>query len=119
MPELVVAGIIQAALFFVTVVEREWVWIERAPDDFRRVGARRKIWKVYIVEKTGLDWFRQEFGEDRSDPGRCAGPIVIHALLAIVRYGDPGPAMQHGFTHRGHGAGVVHGGAEIRAVSDV
>ena len=50
MPQLVIAGVIKAAFFFVPIVERQRVWVERAPDYFRIVGSGWKNRQIHIVE---------------------------------------------------------------------
>src|SRR4051812_23467669 len=118
MAKLILAGKIKVALFFVPVVEGKGIGIELAPDDFRVPGIGRQVRQIDIVKQTGLDRFRQDVGEDRSGPSRGAGPVEFDFGFAIVRDGDPGPAMQDRLAHRGDRAGIVNVRAEIRAVVD-
>ena len=74
----------EAALFFVAIVKRQRVWIERTPDNFRVVHFGWKNRQVHIVEQAGLDRFRQYLPQDWRDPFHRTRPIIVDARFAIV-----------------------------------
>lgn len=113
---MVIAGEIEVALFFVSIVEGKGIWVELAPDDFRCLGVGRKVWQVHVVKQAGLDWSCEDVREDRRDPFRRARPIEFDFRFAVMGNRNPGPAMEHRFAHRGDCSRIMNIRAEIRAV---
>src|SRR5664279_5997427 len=53
--ELVIAGVIEAGLFVVPIIEGQRLRIERTPDHGGFVGSGRKDRQIHVVEQSRLD----------------------------------------------------------------
>lgn len=115
---MVISRIKEAALFFVPIIQRQWVWIERTPHYFRVVIRSGQMRQVHIVEKARLDLSREQFLEHWSEPFRCARPIEFHSRLVIMRHGNAGPAVKNGLPNGGHSSGIMYVCTQVGTVID-
>jgi len=102
----------------VPIIEGQGIWIEIAPDGFRRFRVRRQVRQVHTVKKARLDGPREEIFQDGVDPFCRALPIKRDTGFPVMLDCNSGPAMQDCFAHGRDRSRVMNIRAEIRTMID-